>query len=360
VLSSPTVGPGTVALAWSTPADGGSPITGYTVYRSSTAGVLGSGTAVGKVTSWTDTTGAAGSTYYYTVSATNAVGEGAKSEQRSATLPTVPAAPVIVATAGNAFVSLSWSAPANGGSAIQGYNVFRSTTPGGEAFLAGIGTGATWNDTSVVNGTTYYYKVSARNAVGEGPTSNEAFATPAAPADTTAPSKPTGVNKLSGGTNQMAIGWNASTDNVGVAGYEVYRNNVLVGTVTTRYFLDSGLNASTSYTYRVLAFDAAGNNSVMSNTQSVTTSSQTTSTKGTIGGVVFDADGNGIDNATATFTPSSGSTKSDGTNNKGAWSISNLNGGVGSLTVSAPGHGSKTVAATVVTGKTTLVWVTLT
>jgi hypothetical protein len=96
-------------------------------------------------------------------------------------VPVVPGAPTaLAATASDALVQLSWTAPASdGGSPITGYRVYRGTSAGGESFLQGVGPGATsFPDTTVVNGTTYYYKVSAENVVGEGPLSNEASATP--------------------------------------------------------------------------------------------------------------------------------------------------------------------------------------
>ena len=56
------------------------------------------------------------------------------------------------------------------------------------------------------------------------------------------------------------LSWNASTDNVGVMGYYVFRGGVQVGNVTTGTgFTDNGLTASTTYAYKVQAYDAAGN-----------------------------------------------------------------------------------------------------
>jgi hypothetical protein len=83
-------------------------------------------------------------------------------------------------------VALSWTVPADGGSALTGYEVWRSTTAGGEAFhVAPVGLGTTYTDTTnVTNGTTYYYQVRAVNGVGPGPLSNELSATPVAPPPT--------------------------------------------------------------------------------------------------------------------------------------------------------------------------------
>lgn len=70
------------------------------------------------------------------------------------------------------------------------------------------------------------------------------------------------------------LNWSASTDNVGVTGYNIYRNGVKVGTSNTTSFVDTGLTPSTSYNYTVKAFDAAGNESGASNQVTVTTLAQ--------------------------------------------------------------------------------------
>jgi Fibronectin type III domain len=96
--------------------------------------------------------------------------------------PLPPGPPTLNApTAGNASVSLSWSAPlSNGGATITDYAVYRSTTSGTEVFRANTGGALTFDDTGLTNGTTYYYKVAAINSAGTGAQSNERSATPAA------------------------------------------------------------------------------------------------------------------------------------------------------------------------------------
>ena len=78
------------------------------------------------------------------------------------------------------------------------------------------------------------------------------------PPDTTPPSAPTGLSGVSGNPTTAALSWNASTDNVGVAGYYVYRNGQSVATTANLYYQDQGLTESTTYTYTVQAFDLAG------------------------------------------------------------------------------------------------------
>ncbi len=94
------------------------------------------------------------------------------------------------------------------------------------------------------------------------------------PPDTTPPSTPQGLQAAALSSTSVRLVWQASTDNAGVTGYEIERNGaVLPQAVTATEFTDSGLTASTAYTYRVRARDAAGNRSGWSAAASVTTPS---------------------------------------------------------------------------------------
>lgn len=89
--------------------------------------------------------------------------------------------------------------------------------------------------------------------------------------DTTPPSAPSGLTATSVSSSQINLSWNASTDNVGVTGYDVYRGGSFLKSVTSTSTSDTGLAASTSYSYYVKAKDAANNQSASSNTASATT-----------------------------------------------------------------------------------------
>lgn len=89
--------------------------------------------------------------------------------------------------------------------------------------------------------------------------------------DTLAPSAPAGLTASAASASQVNLAWAASSDNVGVTGYRVYRAGVLVGSPAGLTFSDTGLAASTLYSYTVKATDAAGNLSGASNTASATT-----------------------------------------------------------------------------------------
>jgi chitodextrinase len=95
------------------------------------------------------------------------------------------------------------------------------------------------------------------------------------PADTTPPSAPTGLFATAGDT-QVSLSWNASTDNIGVAGYRVFRNGTQVAQVTTTTVNDTGLTDGTTYSYFVKAFDAAGNVSLASTAVSSTPAAPST------------------------------------------------------------------------------------
>ncbi|MBM0106740.1 hypothetical protein JM946_18565 [Steroidobacter sp. S1-65] len=89
--------------------------------------------------------------------------------------------------------------------------------------------------------------------------------------DTQAPSAPGGLTSPSKTSSSITLAWNASTDNVGVTGYRIYRGGAAVATSSSTGFTDTGLSAGASYTYTVRAFDAAGNESAASNSVTVTT-----------------------------------------------------------------------------------------
>lgn len=90
-------------------------------------------------------------------------------------------------------------------------------------------------------------------------------------ADTQAPTAPSNLNSTSVTETSVSLSWTASTDNVGVTGYNVYSGATNLGSVTGTSATVNGLTAGTSYSFRVTAIDAAGNESDFSNTLNVTT-----------------------------------------------------------------------------------------
>jgi len=169
-----TAGNGAVTLVWTA----SSGATRYNVKRGAVSGGPYDQLSASTTTGYTDMAVINGSTYYYVVSALDGVGESANSAQVSATptAPTTPpAAPTnLVATAGNAQASLSWSAS----SGATNYRLKRSTTNGGPYTQIATPTGTSYLDTPLTNGTTYYYVVSAVNSAGESTNSAQVSALP--------------------------------------------------------------------------------------------------------------------------------------------------------------------------------------
>lgn len=89
--------------------------------------------------------------------------------------------------------------------------------------------------------------------------------------DTTPPSVPSNLQAVAASASQINLSWSASTDNIGVSGYKVFRNGTQIGTASTTNYSDTSLTASTTYVYTVSAFDAAGNASGSSSGASATT-----------------------------------------------------------------------------------------
>jgi fibronectin type 3 domain-containing protein len=143
-------------------------------------------------------------------------------------------------------------------------------------------TGTSYSNTGLTASTSYSYRVRATDAAGNpGGYSNTGSATTlASGGDTQAPSTPAGLGATATSSSQITLSWTASTDNVGVTGYLVERCQgagcsswAQIATPTVTSYSDAGLTASSSYSYRVRAKDAANNLSDYSSTSSATTTS---------------------------------------------------------------------------------------
>ena len=160
----------------------------------------------------------------------------------------------LTATSGNAQVDLTWTAVTGS----TGYNVKRATTPGGPyTTIASNISELTYDDTGLTNGITYYYAVSATDTTGESANSNEASATPQAPA----PGVPANLTATAG-DSQVALTWTAVT---GTSGYNVKRATTpggpyttVANNVTETTYTDTGLTNGITYYYAVSATNGAG------------------------------------------------------------------------------------------------------
>ena len=160
--------------------------------------------------------------------------------------PQPPSAPgtLSASAASSSEVDLSWGA-ASDNVGVAGYELFRCLGDGCTDFtpLAHVdGTTTSYQDTTVTASSSYSYQVRAVDAAGNtGDFSNTASAQTPANADTQPPSAPTGLGVSSAGQTSLALVWDASSDNVGVAGYGVYSNGSLVASPTATGYTLTGL-----------------------------------------------------------------------------------------------------------------------
>ncbi len=159
-------------------------------------------------------------------------------------------------------ITINWNASTDN-VGVTSYDVYRSATNGGAATLIGSSNNTQYVDQGLAAGD-YFYYVRALDAAGNVSwRSGYVGGTVGAPADTERPSTPNGVSTAPG-ANSVTVSWNASTDNVGVTSYDVYRSATnggpatVVGSSASTSFVDQGLAAG-NYFYYVRALDAAGN-----------------------------------------------------------------------------------------------------
>jgi chitodextrinase len=263
-----------INIGWQASTDnaGGSGLLKYNIYR--TGASAATFTVNAPTITFNDTSVAQSSSYSYQVTAVdNAGNESAKSAVVGGTTPactvadtTPPSVPTGVSLAG---VTCTWmnvnfaaSTDNPGGSGVKNYDVYRGGT------YVGTTTASPYPDHTVSGNTQYSYQVLARDNAGN-TSALSAVATAYTPAcvDSTPPSVPTGLSATPASCSQINVAWNASTDNAGGSGiqnYSLYRNGSLLTTTAATSFPDTGLAASTNYSYAVLARDNSGNTSAQS------------------------------------------------------------------------------------------------
>ncbi|WP_320064305.1 PQQ-dependent sugar dehydrogenase [Micromonospora sp. RTGN7] len=189
-------------------------------------------------------------------------------------------------------VTFAWNASSDN-VAVAFYDIYHDGQQ-----MKSVSGGTLSTSLTVVPGATWGLYVNARDAAGN---VSQASATvsitpPQCQVDTTPPSAPQQLTGSASGTT-VSLSWTASTDNIGVRAYDVYRNGVKVGTVSgtgavppATSFIDSGLTASTSYQYYVRALDAQANVSPVSNTVTVITGASCGASVCTVRQVATDTD----------------------------------------------------------------------
>jgi fibronectin type 3 domain-containing protein len=180
--------------------------------------------------------------------------------------------------------SVTLTAPSNG-STVSGIVTLTATATdnvgvvGVQFHLNGTNLGAedttntysvSWDTTGVDPGQ-YSLTATARDAAGNSMTATPVSVTVDAPPDATPPSIPGTLTAQVVSSSEISLNWTASTDNVGLTGYHVFRNGAFIASTTTTSYQDANLATLTTYTYTVTAWDAAGNESMPSTSVSATT-----------------------------------------------------------------------------------------
>ena len=195
--------------------------------------------------------------------------------------PSVPAGLTAPSTTSSS-ISLAWTASTDN-VGVTGYQILRAPGASGGTF-AQIATATTnsYVNSGLTAATTFRYQVRAVDAAGNASavsnTVTAATQTGGGGGDTQAPSVPANLTAPTTTASSVSLAWTASTDNVGVTGYQILRapgtsggTFTQIGTSTTNSFANTGLTAATTFRYQVRAVDAAGNASAVSNTVTAAT-----------------------------------------------------------------------------------------
>ena len=243
-----------VTIAWS-PSSDNVGVTGYGLYR-------GTGrVATAAQAPYTFTGLSCGTAYQVGVDAYDAAGY--RSQRVDVTVTTAactdrrpPASPLnVVATTRTATsIALTWSPPADD-VGVVGYGLYRAGS------LVGTTAGTTGIFSDLTCGTNHTLAVAAYDAAGNWSAPTTVMVATTACSDGQVPTTPTGLVASAVAQTSLTLTWATATDNVGVTGYDVFRNGTKIGTTTETRYAQTGLACATTYSFAVAAYDAAGNRS---------------------------------------------------------------------------------------------------
>lgn len=251
-----------VTLSWSASTDDVS-VEGYRIYRDDIE------LASVNDLSYVDNTVELGNIYAYSISAFDGDGfESGRSSKMSVeimdiTAPTVPG-DLSIQVVSSEQIRLAWYTSSDN-LGVEGYHIYRNNV------LLTSTNDTVYEDITVIQGNAYEYAVSSYDAAGN--ESERTLPVSFSSVDDLPPSIPSGLMLLSIGESGASLAWHQATDNVGVINYNLYRDGDLQNTVSDTTIKDSEVISGQTYTYRVSALDAAGNESPKSDPLTITLAS---------------------------------------------------------------------------------------
>ena len=239
-----------LTLNWSASSDNVG-VTGYALTRD------GAPLTTVTATSFADSNLTPATSYTYTVVARDGAGNtsspaslSVSTSAASDTQPPTTPANLAASDVTSSNVTLTWNASTDN-MGVTGYRVSRN------GLLRDTVTGTTFSD-AVSPATTYAYEVRAIDAANNASSPADLSVTTPPLQGGTPPTAPTNLTASAVTTNSLNLSWTASTDDLAVVDYDIFRGETLAGTVTATGFSDTGLSANTIYTYTVVANDADG------------------------------------------------------------------------------------------------------
>ena len=267
---------GDAILTWDPNADA---VAGYKVYYGTASRTYGTPIDVGNQTTYT-VTGLIPGTFYFAVTAYNSARtESGFSNEVSKTITAADTTPPVISAVTASSITqsgatISWTTNEPSDTRVDygtttGYG--NSTSPN-----TNLVTFHSVTLSGLTPSTLYHFRVGSLDAATNLAISGDFTFTTAT--DATGPSVPANLTARAASSTQINLAWTASTDNVAVKGYKIFRNGTQVATSTLTSFQNTGLTSSTTYSYTVSAYDAANNNSAQSAAASATTQAATDTT----------------------------------------------------------------------------------
>ena len=238
-----------VNLTWSAPSNGGSALTSYSLFPSTGSTITGiSGSATSYT--WTAPTSARGQSVNFFLVPYNAIGNGGNSNNPSLTMWNVPSTPSVPTATfvSNTSNTVTWTAPANGGTAITNYELFRNGNS-----IGNVGNVLTYTDTGLTIGSSNFYSLKAINVVGSSSLSSNSNTI----LNANAPDAPTNLVAVTG--NPITMTWTAPSSDMTITNYKIYRDGSLIDTIgAVTSYTDNTTSSGTTYSYEVSAVSVAG------------------------------------------------------------------------------------------------------